>query len=116
MSNAQSWAETFAPIQARNFEIVRQDTWGHLAPKKNKSYKGTILFAISGFGGCSKNPVLIDYDFKELDSSPWLYDAVKDLLFDRSEELETGKVYKWDTTFRNYHFYGSPKLQTLITT
>lgn len=39
-----NWAEeTFAPIEAVYAERVAQDTWGHLAPKKNVTYKGQIL-------------------------------------------------------------------------
>jgi hypothetical protein len=103
-----AYSEVFAPIEAHNRECVRQDTFGHLAPEKNRSYKGRILFIKSAF--CSGSITIVNYDFVGLESSPWLYDAVYDEL-DKFDGLNEGSVYEWHTTFRNYRFYGKPFLK-----
>lgn len=106
MSNSQSWAETFAPIEARNRQIVLENTWGHLAPEKNKSYKITILFMISEYGNLGAT--IIDTRLMDgLLDSHWLYDAINDYI--SKWDLKTSGVYRIDGTFRNYRFYGHPK-------
>lgn len=107
MSNAQSWAETLAPIQARDKENVMQSTFGHLAPLKNTSYKGVILFTKSAYRSGTID--LIDTKFNDLDDSPWLYDFIHEHLYTFSD-LEYGAVYQLTCTFRNYRLYGKPKL------
>ena len=107
MSNAQSWAETFAPINAANRQAVFANTWGHLAPEKNVSYKGKILFCNSGYTNTSV--ALIDSYFENLSDSPWLYDAINDYIYEQSKELPEGAVYVIHATLRNYRFYGKPK-------
>ncbi len=106
MSNAQTWAETFAPIEAHNREAVNRDTWGHLAPIKNTTYRGTVLFCKSEYN--SGSITLIGTKFDDLDSSPWFYDSVHELL-NSFEELEYGTVYEIKATFRNYRWWGKPK-------
>lgn len=111
MSNAQTMANVFAPIDAYNREVISQNTWGHLAPIKNKTYKGTILFSKSEY--CSGSITLIATKFQELDSSPWFYDSVYDYL--RSLPLQEGTVYTLAATFRNYRWWGTPnKIYSLI--
>lgn len=98
MSN---WAEEVCrPILAHQKNEQLKETWGHLAPKKNVSYKGKIWFAVSAFQ--SGSLLLIDYEFENLESSPWLYDAVQKHIneFDVSES----KVYCVVTVFKNYKF------------
>lgn len=107
MSNAQSWAETFAPIDAANREKINQATWGHLAPVKNTSYKGQILFTSTAYN--SGTIILIDSSFENLDDSPWLYDFIHEWL-NKCQNIEHGAVYQLNCTFRNYRLYGNPKL------
>lgn len=97
-----SIASAMAPIEAINKEIVMQDTWGHLAPIKNKTYSGHFTYASSCFG--ANNPIMLSFEFKDLDSSPWLYNALQDLLY--SLKTEPGIVYKFEGTIRNYKFKG----------
>lgn len=86
--------EAFAPIEAEYRAQVLADTWGHLAPKKNLTYNGRIVFV---FG---------IYDSGEL----WFYDAVHEFL-GHFTPGEPGRVYEWRGTFRNYKFKGrKPKL------
>lgn len=106
MSNAQTWAETFAPIDAHNRETINRDTWGHLAPEKNTTYRGKLLFCKSEFN--SGSITLIGSKFETLDSSPWFYDSVHEFLYS-FEELEDGAVYELNATFRNYRWWGKPK-------
>lgn len=107
MSNAQSWAETFAPIAAKYREDVMQATWGHLAPMKNTSYKGVVLFTSTAYN--SGRIVLIDSNFENLDDSPWFYDFLYEWL-NKCPNIERGGIYQVNCTFRNYRMYGTPKL------
>jgi hypothetical protein len=104
MSNAQSWAETFAPIEARDRQRVLSDTWGYLAPEKNTTYKGQILFCKSEYKSGSIS--LISSKFDGLDSSPWFYDSIYEYL-NSLDYLEYGEVYKIDATLRNYRWWGN---------
>jgi hypothetical protein len=95
------------PAFAESKQLVMQDTWGHLAPEKNKSYKGSILFCKSAFGG--GNTSLIDFNFAFLDSSPWLYDFIEEHIQNISNS-EDGGIYQINCTIRNYRLYGKPTL------
>jgi hypothetical protein len=110
MSNAQTMAAAFAPIDAANREAVSQSTWGHLAPEKNVTYRGGILFCKSEYN--SGTITLIASKF-ELDSSPWFYDAIYEFLYS-FENLEAGAVYKLNATFRNYRWWGTPIKQLAL--
>lgn len=74
---------------------VMQDTWGHLAPG-TEVYEGTILFAVSVFPGHGRT--VIDFDFGDLDSSPWFYDGINDWLCDL--DVEEGQVYRFTGTYQ----------------
>ena len=108
-------AEAFAPAEARYAEEVRAATWGHLAPRKNVTYRGHIVFAVGIFGSDDLNPVPIECEFQgaddELESSPWFYEALQGLLqgfcdLDDRGQAKSGGVYRWDGTFRNYKWKG----------
>ena len=86
-------------------ERVMDETWGHLAPKKNRTYRGTMVIAVGCYGDDALNPTVIQTDWGELDSSPWWFDAMQRYISDLG--LEEGKVYKWQGTFRNYVFKGT---------
>lgn len=76
---------------------VRQDTWGHLAPKPRRRYKGTILFAESEYGGQGRT--IIRTDFEDLPSSPWFYESMCDFIYGL-EGIEEGSVYRWTGTYQ----------------
>ncbi len=80
----------------RKKQDVMQDTFGHLAPKKGQSYKGTMIYAHGEYGDI----VLLASDFKKLDSSPWLFDAMQEYL---GEHCEEEGVYKWKGQFTKIH-------------
>jgi hypothetical protein len=102
--NANNYMEAaFAPIELANKQIVQKETWGHLAPKRNKSYSGYIVFSITAYG----NMELIDADFAGLPDSPWLFDAMTEFVFEDWQSLPHGTVFRWCGTFRNYRFNGT---------
>jgi hypothetical protein len=101
-----SYIEAVIPAIGSYKEAIYQYTWGHLAPQKNTSYKGKILFCVSGYGNTGTS--IIDSKFENLQDSPWLYDAMQEYI-DKWEKLEDGCIYRIDCTFRNYRFYGTPK-------
>lgn len=94
------WTDAFAPIEKENKRIVMENTWGHLAPQKNKTYLGFITFCWASDGTLCP----IDYDFDGLEGSPWLYDAIIDFIKENAKEQ--GKVYRFDGTIKNYKFKG----------
>ena len=101
-----AWTDAFAPATECYKIAVRRNTWGHLAPVKNKSYRGFILFANSAYDGA----VLLDSDFAGLEDSPWLYDAMIEFMHDYFTGCivreEFGRIYRFDGVFRNYEFKG----------
>lgn len=108
--SAQTMYEAFAPVEAAYRARVYEATWGHLAPKKHKAYRGHIIFALGCFGNDPLNPTVLTCEIG-LDSSPWFFEAVTD--FVASTGGEEGGVYRWDGTFRNYEFKGSVRRLSL---
>lgn len=95
----------FAPVVAANREIAYQATWGHLAPRKHKAYRGHVIFAFGCFGSDYLNPTILACEIG-LDGSPWFFDA----LIEFCEQFggdENGGLYRWDGTFKNYEFKGT---------
>ena len=103
-----SLGDALATIESNNRAIVQQDTFGHLAPKRNEVYKGRLVFGIGCFGCDTLNPTALFCEFDGLDSSPWFFDAVCEFMQDR--ELTAGCVYEFLGTFKNYEFTGPIKL------
>ena len=99
--SSQTIQDAFAPIEQVNHEVVMKNTWGHLAPKKNKKYFGFIIFCYASDGTLCP----IDYDFGNLPGSPWLYDAIIDFIDENAKEQ--GRIYKFIGTFCNYVFNGT---------
>jgi hypothetical protein len=106
--SAQTMYEAFLPALERQREQVLQDTWGHLAPLKNKSYAGTIVFAVGCFGNDPLNPIALYCEFKGLEISPWFFDCMSEFL--SKENTEEGCVYKFVGKFRNYKFIGKTSI------
>lgn len=108
----QCLADALVSWEARYAAEVAKDTWGHLAPRKNKTYRGHIVFAAGCFGSDDLNPTALRCEFKGLDSSPWFFDAMADFL--ASLEVEAGEVYCFEGTFRNYEFSGTVRPVALV--
>jgi len=105
----QCIADAFAPAIAEYRSQVLKATWGHLAPSKNMAYYGHITFAVGIFGSDDLNPTALECEFanrdgESLDSSPWFYDAIMELM--QSLKCEAGGVYHFEGSFCNYEFKG----------
>ena len=98
------YEEAFLPIFTENRRRVLEDTWGHLAPKKNKKYSGYILFCQTS-GGLI---VSIDYNFEGLGDSPWLCNSIEDFIAENVDKK--GIIYKWEGNLKNYQFSGEIKI------
>lgn len=105
------WTDAFLPMEAANRKAVMRDTWGHLAPQKNKTYPGFIVFAI----GCydALNPVPVQCEFAGLDDSPWFFDALNEFIGQANQgrpgddyPMPPGTIWRFDGVFRNYEFRG----------
>lgn len=103
--SAQTMTDAFAPVEAHYRAKAMQATWGHLAPRKNKSYRGYIAFALGCYDCGHLNPTPLACEFKGLDDSPWFYQAVNEFL--ESLGGKAGEVYRWEGIFRNYEFTGT---------
>jgi len=103
--SAYSMDAAWAPITARYRAQVMGETWGHLAPRKNKAYRGKIVFALGCYDNGELNPTPLACEFAGLDDSPWFYDALIEFL--GSFGGQAGDVYEWHGTFRNYEFKGA---------
>lgn len=102
-----SLADIGAKITQDQKNAVMAETWGHLAPKKNKRYTGCIVYVIGCYDSGSLNPTTLDCNFKDLNDSPWFYNALNEFLSKLPKEFrESGYIYRWIGTFRNYEFKG----------
>lgn len=84
-----------------------QNTWGHLAPQKSKTYTGYFVYAVGCFSEGELNPVVIAFEFGDLESSPWLYEYLQS--FVQAQKSQPGQVCRFDGKFKNYEFIGSVK-------
>lgn len=82
------------------YQQVQEETWGHLAPQRDRSYPGSMLFAQSQYGDF----VILRAEFDGLDDSPWLFDAM--MSFVEKWAKEPGVVYGFDGHLKNYEFIG----------
>lgn len=94
---AQTWEDHYAGE-------VRKATFGHLAPAKNRVYRGHVVFAIGCYECGELNPTALACEFKGLDDSPWFYETLTEFM--QTFEVEVGCVYRWDGDFKNYEFKG----------
>lgn len=102
--SAQTMDDAWAPIVAHQREQVLRATWGHLAPQKGASYRGSVVFAFGCFGSDHLNPTVLFCDFDGLDSSPWFYDAL--ITFLGTKGGKAGAAFVWSGEFKNYKFRG----------
>lgn len=102
------------PPQTRHndsgYASVFNDTWGHMAPQKNTSYKGIIRFTMTDHSHYGCQPIILTYDFP-LDG-PYIHDELFNSVCDwDTKSFKPGSIYEVILTFRNYRFYhGKPKL------
>jgi hypothetical protein len=101
--DANDYMDTaLAPVKLANKIAIMKSTWGHLAPRRNKIYRGYIVFSKSAYG----EEIIIDADFVDLPDSPWIFEAMRDFCFPDDDSLLDGAVYRFQGTLRNYTFSG----------
>lgn len=89
---------------------VYEDTWGHLAPQKNRTYRGAVTIAFGLYDSGYLSPTIIEESGLP-DGSPWWHTAIHKYLEDLVEENEhsaewdSGYVLRLSVTFRNYRFW-----------
>jgi hypothetical protein len=102
----QHIAEIMADYNEAKKQVVLADTWGYLAPKKEKEYRIKILFSESSYGG--EGTSLIDTKLGDgLKDSPWLYDAIL-YRINKAMKRKPG-VYLIDGVIKNYRIVGKSK-------
>lgn len=110
-----SLATAFAPAEAAFREKVMEHTWGHLAPKKNKTYRGHITWVLGcGYEYSDLNPTVLECELDGMSDSPWFYDAIRRFLQEVVDRKHAPGIFKWEGTFRNYKFTGKvTRLETI---
>lgn len=99
-----NWAEeAYAPALSAYKADVIQNTWGHLAPQKNTTYRGRMMVSKSGYGNADGK--IIDMEWKALGDSPWLFDFVNDWIWENRETMKEDGIYLMECTFRNYRMW-----------
>jgi len=84
---------------------VFNDTWGHMAPVKNTSYKGTVRFTMTDHSHYGCQPIILQYDFPNL-CGPYIHDKLFEDVCDwETDKLLKGAVYEIHLTFRNYRLF-----------
>lgn len=89
---------------------AKKESWGHLAPEKDKEYKCSFIFGVSHY--FSYESFIINSLFKGLDDSPWLFRAMETFIFEQDEmdRLKPGFIYQFTGIFKNYVFSGEFKI------
>lgn len=89
---------------------IFNDTWGHMAPVKDKPYKGHIIVLQATHGEYGYGTLVLDYDFPDINGPYIHYDVVRRLCDNVLISDEDRNIYKIPVTFRNYrYFFGQPK-------
>jgi hypothetical protein len=104
--SSQTISQTFAEVEWRYRCAMVEATWGHLAPIKNATYEGKLIWAVGCFAQDELNPTVLVSDFINLDDSPWCYQATLEFVRQYPGN-ESGCVYEFNGIFRNYEFIGS---------
>lgn len=94
MSNG--FGEAFAELEAYNKAVATYETFGHLEPKPGK-YKGKIIFIHGTHGDIE----IVDWKFKNIDSSPGMYEDINYFIGELAEEEEAKEigVYEFEGFF-----------------
>lgn len=88
----------------RGYAAIFNDTWGHMAPHKNTSYKGVVRFSMTDHSHYGCQPIILEYEFPNLEG-PYIHDELfMDVNNWEYQKLEPG-IYERLLTFRNYRWY-----------
>lgn len=67
-------AELGAEIKAHNRALVEAQTFGHLAPKRQEKYYGSMIFCSSDYG----KQFIVKNSFETLKDNPWSFGDFND--------------------------------------
>lgn len=90
-----SLASAFESVEASNYNLIMNQTWGHLGAEVGKHY-GHMIFCVGQYGDLT----IISSDWGTAGQSPWLLDAENEFM-DKDCELEVG-VYRVDGYYQMY--------------
>jgi hypothetical protein len=79
---------------------VREETWGHLNPKKGQIYKGRFMFCVGGYQCVNRQ--LCDTSFEDTGCSPDLYEDVSDFIHSLETKQWVDGLYQWEGNYRKY--------------
>jgi len=81
------------------------NTWGHLAPMKNKTYKGHIVVMKAQHGEYGWGTLILSYDFGDI-NGPYTHEDIMQRVSDNIFLDENDdKIYRINISFRNYVYY-----------
>lgn len=96
-----TFGKVFELHEAQAYWMVMWDTFGHLAPEPHKKYKGWMLVVFTEMG----DSLIYDWDFEELNGSPWQADDF-DKFIGGFSELHDHKVppgiYKYEGWYKKF--------------
>lgn len=93
--------------------IQTEQTFGHLAPKPQTEYKGYILFTLTVF----RDTCIIDFEFSDLDESPWFNTDVLEYISGYTDALPESKnhgVYRYEGSYKKFK-NGNHKFEGKVT-
>jgi len=99
-----SFQEAMIPYNASVKAAVMENTWGHLAPKPQTTYKGYILFVYTAWRQIEP----LDMVFENLDSSPWFFSDMNEFIGNHIDSLlnngrdDNHGVYLFKGTYRRF--------------
>lgn len=106
-----TFGATLIAAEEPYIRAVFNETWGHLAPKRNKTYKGKIVYAIGCYDSGTLNPTPVTVEMPGLYGGPYFYEAIHEWLQDLEERFRKENcIYEFVGSFKNYKFTGSIKL------
>jgi hypothetical protein len=73
---------------------VMQETWGHLAGQRGRSYDGSVVYALGRYGDLA----VITAEFQDLPDSPWFYEHLHEWIWD--QKPEEGSAYHFKGSYR----------------
>lgn len=100
---------------------IFNNTWGHLSPVKNTTYKGKIRFVYTDHSEYGSQAIILEYEFPNL-QGPYLHDKLFEVACDWNneykktnfiQEFKQGIIYEMNVSFRNYKFYYRKPIQIL---
>ena len=99
----------YAVYGERKKKEVMQDTLGHLAPKQNTKYPCKLLIASN-----EQDSIIVEQDFGNLPSSPWLYADLMDFLYEQDLNVGIYICTGWYKKFKNGNYqFGGGKIEQI---